>query len=254
MGNLTPNYKKKIYQEFDITPSAGLKPNDAYDLALYEEAGSSRGVLVVTVVLQFQFKEGTGTTDPMKGRPLIWTEGEKKRFASEFKDACYNVWNDKFRITTPSLDVAIKNVGVQFNIKTIIDSWDTSDHWELTVQKVDGWSGSSVTIFTGNSTIDSLDVALARKPHGSQRGAVHEFGHMLGYQDEYQADDGSIPGTAHWVADHDSVMNNGETLRHRHYSLYAAWLTEQYADLAHLAGNPIIWKVNGTWDVANSHL
>lgn len=46
-----PDLTRLTFRELDVTPSFGLHPNDAYDLALFAEQGStSRGVLVVTMV------------------------------------------------------------------------------------------------------------------------------------------------------------------------------------------------------------
>jgi hypothetical protein len=55
----SPDKSQLLFQEEEVTPRFGLSPNDAYDLALFKEKGSSsRGVLVVTVKLQFFFADG----------------------------------------------------------------------------------------------------------------------------------------------------------------------------------------------------
>jgi tetratricopeptide (TPR) repeat protein len=84
-----------------------------------------------------------------------------------------------------------------------------------------------------------------------QRGAAHEFRHLPGLRDEYPA----APDCARtWRGDTHSIMHSGEQVRARHYAMFAAWITEQFADAAHLASEPVTFKVGGTVDVQNAHL
>lgn len=52
-----------------------------------------------------------------------------------------------------------------------------------------------------------------------QRGAVHEFGHMMGLRDEY-------PEGNEYEHDYDSIMNSGESLRSRHFSNIQNWIND----------------------------
>jgi hypothetical protein len=52
-------------------------------------------------------------------------------------------------------------------------------------------------------------------------------------------------------------MNRGETLRKRHYTIFAAWLTKQYQNFTHTSidkSDPIIWKVEGDTDLSNAQI
>jgi len=49
-----------------------------------------------------------------------------------------------------------------------------------------------------------------------QRGAVHEFGHMLGLDDEY-------PAASPYTADKPAVMNSGEQVRPRYDDTLLPW-------------------------------
>jgi hypothetical protein len=55
-----------------------------------------------------------------------------------------------------------------------------------------------------------------------QRGAIHEFGHMLGLRDEYA----TAGGSPYWTTDKPSVMNVGETVQPRHFGPFAEWVTK----------------------------
>ena len=53
MATLKPDLNRKIKWEDDVTPPAGLKPNDAYDLKLYHALGApGKAVLIVKALLQ----------------------------------------------------------------------------------------------------------------------------------------------------------------------------------------------------------
>lgn len=71
---------------------------------------------------------------------------------------------------------------------------------------------------TGNVTLDSEDLNPVNKggPQ-SQRGAVHEFGHMLGLDDEY-------PAASPHTGDKASVMNSSEAVRPRHNDTMRSWV------------------------------
>jgi len=253
MATLIPNRSRVVWQEDDVTPPAGLRPNDAYDLALFHEMGRpGRGVLIVKSVLQLQFKDGTSVRPETKGQTLRWAEAEKRSFASDFRAAVLDVWNDKFRITTASTVPAVTDIGVQFEVETVIDGWTLADHWELAVEKVDQFSQSWVNDWTGNCSLDSGDLTPVTKSAGrTQRGAVHEFGHMLGLRDEYN---GANSGNTNWQTDLDSIMHSGEVVRDRHYAMFADWITGKFGHVAHLAGERIDFKVSGRVDLSAARL
>ena len=52
-----------------------------------------------------------------------------------------------------------------------------------------------------------------------QRGITHEFGHMLGLNDEYLV-------TSTFSKDYKSIMHSGETILKRHDTPYMQWLNK----------------------------
>lgn len=253
-----PDLSRLVFREFDVSPRLGLAPNDAYDLALFKELGSNtRGVLVVTMVVQLQFQDGRGTKPGDEGRPLVWTKPDRQQYAADFKRVVTKVWERKHRLVTSSTVSQIKSVAVRFDVQTIIDSFDTSDHWEATVTKVDDFSGSHVKMFVGNVQLDSLDVIAVSKgaPSGAtQTPCAHEAGHMLGIRDEYVDSKGQPEDNPHFTADNDSIMHEGDDVRERHYANFADWLNQQFETASRLSGEKIEFKVNGTLSAADAKL
>lgn len=249
---LLPNRGKRLLRETNVDAPAGLKVSSAYDLDLYEELGNaSRGVLVVTYIAAISFDEGKATAG---GAKLTWSAKDKTDFIDGIKSGVKSVWEDKHRIKTTSTVPAVQDVGVLFDLQITEGlSRLSHSHWNITVMKVDSFRTSCVKtafstfITNGDADLDSLDTNGA--PKGAsvpQRGVVHEFGHMLGYRDEYVGADGKPQDNSNWIGDRESVMNVGETVQPRHYVFLADWLTRQFKVAASLAKEPIDWKVNGS--------
>lgn len=100
------------------------------------------------------------------------------------------------------------------------------DHWEIEITKIKpgAFRTSYVNPRTGNVVLDSEDLTATPKGFGQmQQGAVHEFGHMLGLDDEYTT------GSAH-TADHPSVMNRGTSTRGRHQGGPHSWVVSKLKD------------------------
>lgn len=246
--SVTADLSRVKGEEEDVSPYAGLSVNDAYDLALYLAEGSaSVGVLVVTMNLQFFFEDG----ESEEGEALTWEDGEKQKYIDDFLGAIWDVWNEPYSIRTDSTSTTLKEVKVQFRFKTLIEGTWIYDHWELEVTKTDVFKVSVVSPGSGNVTLDSKDVDYASfKP---QRGASHEFGHMLALDDEYLNEEGEPVGNPHWTTDSSSIMLRGEQVRPRHLTPFAYWITEQYEDLADEVGREIVFYVDdgagGKWTV-----
>ena len=239
----------------NVSTPISLMGGESYRLTLFEELGrSDRSVLVINMRLQFQFDDGDNG--------LTWSGAEKQRFADAAVSQIKSVWDEKFRITTTSTvpREPFRDVGVVFGITTYIDGWHVDDDYELSVRKIasGAFSGSSVCHPLGNATLDSEDIVPANKGGSMmQRGIVHEFGHMLGLNDEYDTDPNFITkhfANRHWLGDSDSVMHSGERVRGRHYVPFATWLTEQFATAARLTSSTIRYKVDGRWDASNASL
>jgi hypothetical protein len=119
---------------------------------------------------------------------------------------------------------------------------------DLFISNVCRGGGSAFT--NGRANLDSLD--LLPTPGLIQHAAAHEFGHMLGYRDEYPLDAKYDPNP-NWLKDTDSIMNIGETVQERHYVFFADWLSKQW--MASGKGRfQVAWKVNGKTDLVNAWL
>lgn len=233
----------------NIRPPLGSFFNgQSYWIKVHPELGNpNRSVMVVSMILQFQYDNGPGGS---------WTQAEKTDFANKFCWAVHDVWNDKFRITTTSTSVskALRDIGVMFDLRYYIDGWHTSDDFEIGVTKQPtdaGWLVSTCAYSSGNTTLDSNDLRPETKGASmKQRDAVHEFGHMLGLRDEYAA----AKSNMNHLGDLDSIMNVGELVRDRHYAPFAGWLTEKASTIARLTNSTIEYKVNGVRDMSNAAL
>lgn len=213
-------WSKAVASENDVTAGPdGV--NDAYNLRLMEEkAGPNKGTctLYVHLTLQFQFSKGT----------QAWrSDAEKKAWMASYVSAVESAWSNKHTIARTSdseCDCPCwRGTTVRVIIKPLFEGSHTEEHWELSVRKIapgDFWT-SSVYGGLGNVYLDSED--LVPKPSG-QRGAVHEFGHMLGLKDEYA---GARGGVSWWTGDTSSAMNNGEDVRPRHYTPFSEWMTSK---------------------------
>lgn len=201
----------EIDSETDVTVERSGRSalNDAFDLYLVKtQAGDYR--LVVFMKVQFFFEDGSG------GR---WSQAEKVTFVNDWKLAIQSRWSGR---TVRRLADG-KPITVAFRFETQIEGW-MFDHWEITVTKVSAFTVSSVEAGKGNVSLDTLDLQLSRKSGGEmQRGAVHEFGHMLGLADEYKKN-----GTH--STDYRSVMNSGEMIFSRHDAAYATWLDKKLVE------------------------
>lgn len=251
---LLPDRGRMMFTEENVDVEAALEPDAAYDLTLFRELGNpSRGVLVVTIIMNYIFKDGVSKT----GGELTWTETEMANFMSDTVKAIKDKWSDKHRITTTG-SATIKDIGVVFDLDARMDIaiFDHS-HWNLTVVKADDMPVSSVCngggsfISNGEVNLDSQDL---KWKWNTQRGIVHEFGHMLGYRDEYVNSSGNPEDNPHWTADSLSVMNSGEVVCPRHYVLFTPWLNEQFRPGARLLGKDTKWLVSGQYDILNAYI
>jgi hypothetical protein len=256
---LAPDYGKKMFFEENVDIKEALKPDAAYDLGLYREAGNdSRAVLVVKTILNFKFKEGKSKKT---GATLTWSGDQKSTFMSGVRTALTDKWGEKFRLTTTSTAPAVKDVGVIFDVDCRMDmSVFSHSHWNLNIVKADdfersyvcGGGGSFIT--NGEVSLDSGDLDWKWGPN-SQRAIVHEYGHILGYRDEYMDNDTKkAQDNPHWLTDNSSVMNCGELLRPRHYTIFTSWLNKKFETIARLTKKEIKWRVAGTHDTGNALL
>lgn len=186
---------------------------DNYDLGLVRSTAGTL-TLLAFIKIQFFFEDGKTTK---------WKSVDKQAFVGNWKRAVKAKWGGRVlkRISGG------KVVRLDFRFQTQIDGW-MWDHWEVTVQKIPrgGWSRSLVRDGRVNEALlDSEDLRLVAKAPGQlQRGAVHEFGHMLGLDDEYPK------GSVH-AADVSSIMHSGEHIVGRHDAAFKKWLNAVLKDL-----------------------
>ncbi len=188
--------------------------NDAYDLYL-ARLKSGNYLLIVFMKIQFFFEDDGA---------LKWTVFEKATFVQQWQSAVQQVWGGGRIIKTLRSG---KTVGVDFRFQTMIGGW-MLDHWELTIKKIPrgAFSVSCVVPLMGNTHLDSEDLTSVVKHQDRstgtlyrQRGVVHEFGHMLGLEDEYKS---ASPHSR----DYASIMHSGEVISSRHDAVYMGWLDE----------------------------
>ncbi|MCH5599240.1 hypothetical protein [Niabella ginsengisoli] len=113
------------------------------------------------------------------------------------------------------------NVVLELRFKTQVEGFWLQDHWEISVIKTQKFARSYVNTFSGNSQLDDKDVIATPKNFGlTQRGVVHEFGHMIGLKDEYEKQSA-------WYKDKTSIMNNGEVVKQRHLRHFSNWVSSK---------------------------
>jgi hypothetical protein len=254
---LFPDFARPLMGGVNVKTPIALTGGKVYRLNLYPELGrDDRSVLVVGMTLQFQFEEADNG--------LKWFLSEQKKFVDGAVAAIKSVWDNKWRITTSSTAPhrRLRDVGVLFALKTYIDGWHSDDDFEITVKKVPAGTPDSAEVKyrLGNaSMMNSANDAKNRGGPMKQRAIVHEFGHMLGLNDEYDTNPDFFDNLRHtpnrsWLSDTGSVMNAGERVRPRHYVPFATWLTQQLATVAKLTTSDVSYKVDGVWDATNARL
>ena len=191
-----------------------LGVNNAYDLTLVQKP-SGDYVLVLSMKIQFFF-EAKGLSK--------WKTTEKDKFIKNWEKTVFGVWDG---IVLRSLSDK-KLVTLKLHFQTQIEGW-MFDHWEITVRKVPPGSAfrSYVNPALGNVVLTDRDnVAISRHVRGTgkfnQLTTAHEFGHMIGLDDEYGPLFGGEKGPHN--GDYSSVMNIGSIVRDRHKQHLKLWL------------------------------
>jgi hypothetical protein len=236
-----PDRAKLLAEEANVTPPINAKDGyarGAYDLRLYEALNApGYGVLEVGMTVWMQFIPGRSTRPMTRGTPLDWTSRESSAFLIDAKVALertWSAWHTRQTIVVQGNPGPFPSVVfVQYNLdmrKLPMGEPLGGKHWAVTISKADDHLESRVGRIHNMANFDSFDLTPFRRRDGqnvyAQRGLVHEFGHMQGLRDEYDQKDGdAIPGNPH-LADRESIMNWGETVRPRHYTPFAYWLTK----------------------------
>ena len=195
----------------------GGKVINAYDLKLIQmNPQSKKCELELSMFVQFFFALYEGRK---------WTQEEKLEYIEAWIRDVKNVWENDTLLSAPQKCSCCSGY-IKFKLKfdTQILGYTISDNWEIIANK--GAGINAVTALRGKVYLydNAFSFSEFLKPDGKiykQRGAVHEFGHMLGLRDEYNGAAGE-----EYVTDYDSIMNSGEALRLRHFSHIQSWIND----------------------------
>lgn len=210
--------EKLIAKERDITGGV-LKINDAYDLFLLQKP-SGDYELRLFMKVQFFFKD-----DGINR----WSKSGKQTFIKSWEKTVRQIW-DGHVLKVLSGNKQVK-LGLAFEIQ--IDGI-MFDHWEITVKKVPPGSvfrsfvrpGMKDVTLTEND--NGVTVRKVRKAGSFQQiTSAHEFGHMIGLDDEYGPLFGGASGLHN--SDYASLMNIGSKVRKRHTLYLQNWLNATLA-------------------------
>ena len=193
-------------------------------------------VAAVTVRVGYDFRQGDELDfEDAKPEELAWTEGEKTAWKTGFARVVTSAWSGQhaLRCTKPGW------AGVSASVTVAVVEAEKDWHYQLRVSKIPkgGFSGSSVSTRSGlrdrgvnYATLDSEDLEGRNKGGPNpQVGAIHEFGHMLGLDDEYEDADTPIAAIDHAALvkdalgkeivrkDTDDVMSVGNAVGKQHY-------------------------------------
>jgi len=211
----------------------------------------STGVARVEVRLAFDFVAGSVgdmigaifSSDEEVG-DYIWSEDERVAFQRDFISQVHSVWSGRhpMRCTrgagtlnhSPSWPSLVANA----DVNVVLD--ESNPHFRVRVQRIPRgrFETSSVTApgrdatgrptGPGSAEFDSNDVTGVHKasssPGTTQRATVHEFGHMLGLQDEYAGTGRRAGSTTRQGSrvgggsNDDRIMAGGEIVEQAHYA------------------------------------
>lgn len=163
-------------------------------------------------------------------------------------------WGGKYHFINPSLPGIVVYVAV--DVAEASKDW----HYQLNVSKIPKgeWKGSSISHYIDSSgdalkqknkhygTLDSEDLAWADKGASEkQKGAVHEFGHMIGLGDEYPDGRAGVDhaalvktalGTTLSEGKTNDIMSSGNSIEKQHYITFLEALQSVTSDKS--------WKYN----------
>lgn len=206
----------------------------------------AKGILEVVCKCQFNFINATAAEFP-KAKPeeLTWTdEKEKNQWKKNFLSTASSAWStenpifycqkDWWESLTAKVVTKFKAVDADphfvLNIKKIPKKEFVTSKVKRPKVKPDG------TFTPGVGTFDTEDLEKVNKPGGKQVPAVHEAGHMLGLDDEYETGSKKAPSHSklaksefgHGVARgaDGRIMSGGSDIQPEHSVTFLAALKE----------------------------
>ncbi len=207
-----------------------------FDLSYAPKAGS------VTVKVRIGFSFVNGVPEPgSDAADYVWTDEAKEAWKTNFMSSVETVWSGQhgfkclyndpsheqcptWKDLTPGVAIdMIEDAGnPHFNVE--VNKIAPGDFDRSSVSRPRRGPRGTITT-TGSANLDSEDMTPTIKgssPEGvTQRGAVHEFGHMIGLQDEYgtaaTAGNPTRQGVDKSQGDSESIMHGGEVVEQAHY-------------------------------------
>lgn len=193
--------------------------------------------------IKFNFIDANALEYPGAAETDIqWQDGEAAKWRSDFITLVEGRWGGKFRFACDKEGFESVRAYVDVEVEDSDEDW----HYECTIKKIPPgeFEQSFVTTYLDSNeleqntgTFDSEDLKWRQIAGASeaQKPAVHEFGHLIGLDDEY--DDGTTDvrhgtlvqdalGTEVVKADTDDVMSQGNQIRPQHYVTFLEALKE----------------------------
>lgn len=209
--------RKNVVSETNVASGLPASSPSAYDLHLIEESDGNY-TLQVSMKLQFHFENKYCRMDDVYGS-FTWPLESKNLFMEKWKAQVMSKWDGHTLRRLPSG----KTIKLQLQLDAGL-AHSEHDHWDIYVRKMEEIQCTSYVQPKKESVyLDSGDLFKRKRIKNGrnyfQRAGVHEFGHMLGFRDEYRQ--------GKFISDRPSIMNNGEVLKPRHLKSFDAWLDKQ---------------------------
>ena len=199
------------------------------------------GVLTATVRCHFDFRDGNTADFPGSTEAdVTWSDAAEDRWKTSWLTQSNQTWSGRhtFFCQEDWWEDMTSTVAVNF-----VES-DDSPHYDLDVTMIPSGRFAQSSVGTGRpggpfglgrragqGTFDSEDLTPTAKPGGTQIGANHEAGHMLGLDDEYGIGTPDHGGMVQDVLGHgvtrgsdDRIMSGGMVVQPEHGVTFIAAL------------------------------
>lgn len=255
--------ERQAYNDFvcatHTATNASLDGYGNFDLS-YNPATSR---VEVTVRIQFDFQCGpvgdmiASLFNDDELADYVWSDDEERQFSENFVREVSAVWSEaaSFRCTKDDGTLASpkwSELAAAVTVRPVVV--EENPHYNVVVERIPTgrFSTSEVTrperdasgnvTEAGSANFDSNDLTGVHKRSGTagstQRAVAHEFGHMLGNQDEYTSasrPEGTMTrqGLPADSTDNDNIMAGGEIVQQAHY--------ESIKRALNTACSPVTW-------------
>jgi len=223
-------FQAQTYSLANHQPSTEIGLFDVFFIPL-----KGYGLLLLYVNMKLNFvNSGAGEFPKAKAPDLNWTDAEKETWQANFIKVVTSRWSDNFSFR--STDPDLKGQEAHASISPV--EVDTNFHYYVNIYKFPKGANRQSSVTTSLTkekinfaTFDSNDLEFGTTPSSineKQQPATHEFGHMLGLYDEYDAfgtggyaSHSALVETTlgHTVVkgDSDNIMAGGDTIKKQHY-------------------------------------